>query len=371
MTYVVGDAESQVIGDAESLTVGPVLQVSGDLQVSGNLTVDNVRNLTGAASDGDNASAITTRSRALQSQASDSDDGSAIATRVCALTTQASDSDSATTIATRTQLLTTSASDADSLIATTTRSRSLSAPASDADSATAVASVAGGFFVQSADADQATASLRQQRTLTTSASDADSLIATASVTRPLAASGTDSDAAVGIYSQQIAVGVPGSDADSARAQITIPQITDPKDAILSLLSQATQWPGSKPLLKRIEETTPSERQHTTAPAIYAHKPVSDELTRLSADADLIETETVQLYIYTLDGEGRDPHKRCREYRTRVIQILQQYMDDNYTDTAFGSIEPVGATDARDGTIHRQTDHFIYAVDVETRRLGPL
>jgi hypothetical protein len=188
--------------------------------------------------------------------------------------------------------------------------------------------------------------------LDATASDSDIASVEVERVRFLVASAEDGDSATTVY-------LPSTDA------------TDPRTAIIELLSNAGEWPGQEPIIKRIEDTTPKTRQNTTQPAVYVHKPVDDDLTRFSAQSlALEEDETVELYIYILETEDETPPERAaREYRNQVINTLSGYMSDNYTRTEFLYLEPTGATDARASTIARQTDHYVYSVEIETHRLA--
>ena len=316
MTYIIGDTDSQTIGDAESLTVGPVLQVSGELQVSGDLTVNNVREAEATAVDVDSATAVTTRIRELAAATTDADSSTAVTERGRELLTTATDTD-------------VGQSDAE-------RIRNL------------VAGRIGETFLIR----DGTTETISDPTTASNVQASGRLVLTSDLTvngRTRAAQ--DSDSGTTVY-------------------LSSTDATDPRAAIIELLERFEPWPDTDPLIKRIEDTTPKTRQNTTQPAIYVHKPVGDELTRFSAESlALEEDETVELYIYILQTEDQTPPERAaREYRNRVINALSGYMDDNYARTEFLYLEPSGATDARASTIARQTDHFVYTVEIDTHRL---
>ena len=311
MSLTIGDTESLTIGDAETKTVQRRLQVSGELQVSGNLTVNNVRELDATAEDVDSSQTPLTRIRELQGTSADVDSSAATATRDREMIATAADVDVALANATREREIAAQASDIDSAVTPLTRIRELQATASDLDVAAA----------------------------------------TTERIRILVANAEDEDSATTVF-------------------LPITEATDSRRVIIDILSNIGRWPGQKPIVKPIEDTTPKTRQNTTQPAIYVHKPVGDELTKFSAESlALEEDETVELYIYILQTEDETPPERAaREYRNRVINALSAYMNDNYARTEFLYLEPSGATDARASTIARQTDHFVYTVEIDTHRL---
>ena len=354
MTYIIGDNESQTIGDTESLTVGPVLQASGELQVSGDLTVNNVRELDANASDADNATAPLDRTRNLSAIASDADQSNANVTRLRELAAgRRLLIDDTETVVVGEPTTEHSAVVSGTLVVTSELTLNGEAqPARDADTATTTAARERELVATASDSDSSQTPLTRIRELDATASDSDIASVEVERVRFLVASAEDGDSATTVY-------LPSTDA------------TDPRTAIIELLSNAGEWPGQEPIIKRIEDTTPKTRQNTTQPAVYVHKPVDDDLTRFSAQSlALEEDETVELYIYILETEDETPPERAaREYRNQVINTLSGYMSDNYTRTEFLYLEPTGATDARASTIARQTDHYVYSVEIETHRLA--
>ena len=353
MTYIIGDAESQTIGDAESLTVGPVLQVSGELQVSGDLTVNNVRELDATAEDVDSSQTPLTRIRELQSTSADVDSSTATATRIRELAAgQRLLVGDGTTVQIDAPTTEHSAVVSGRLVVTSDLTINNEAqPAQDSDTSRAATTREREIAAQASDIDSAVTPLTRIRELQATASDLDVAATTTERIRILVANAEDGDSATTVF-------------------LPITEATDSRRAIIDILSNIEQWPGQKPIVKPIEDTTPKTRQNTTQPAIYAHKPVGDELTRFSAESlALEEDETVELYIYILQTEDKTPPERAaREYRNRVINVLSAYMNDNYTRTEFLYLEPSGATDARASTIARQTDHYVYTVEIDTHRL---
>ena len=329
MSETVPSGTTETVPSGTTKKTGGVLTVEGNLVVEGRVQV--VDTLTATASDSDSSTTSATRKRDLLGSGVDADTSQAIRTRLRTIQGQASDADTATARTTRVRALLTQATDADTSQAISTRLRTIQGQASDADTATARTT--------------------RVRALLTQATDVDATQAVLTRGRKLVGEATDADTAVLFVAPKTAA-------------------TDPRTAIIEILDGSGLWPGDVPVIKPIEETTPKQRQNTTTPAIYAHKPVADTIERFSADGlDLTEDETVELYIYILEPEDNTPPGTvAREYRNRVVNILAEYMNDNYSRTEFHSVEPTGATDARASTIARQTDHHVYSVEVETHRL---
>jgi hypothetical protein len=72
---------------------------------------------------------------------------------------------------------------------------------------------------------------------------------------------------------------------------------------------------------------------------------------------------VRLDIWVLGNQSE-----AREYRNRVIDVFQDYMNDNFTRTEFHDVDPQESTDFRHQKVTRQTDHYIYSVEIEFERL---
>ena len=72
---------------------------------------------------------------------------------------------------------------------------------------------------------------------------------------------------------------------------------------------------------------------------------------------------MQVLVYTLDANRSNQHARD------IVGFLQSLMNDNYTETGFLSVEPTGLADNRAAKVTRQTQHYIYLVEVETHRLN--
>ena len=124
-----------------------------------------------------------------------------------------------------------------------------------------------------------------------------------------------------------------------------------------------------PVIEFWDSVTHKARENQTNPTIYVHSAGEGGLSRFSADrGTLEESKTVLASVWVLGDSKRQARKNARQYRDAVVRIFKSYMNDNFRDTEFHNIEPVNATDFRSQHIPRQTDHYIYTVEIETERL---
>jgi hypothetical protein len=366
---------ARLIGPNEAVTIGPTetttfqgLAVQGELTVEGRLVVEPAQ-VTATATDTDAGTSTTTRNRRLASTSADTDAGTSTATRERVLTTRRSltvASGETQTITSGTVvekddvevsgrlvvegdlIVTDGLQDADSAVSPLTRERPLQSESADTDSSTALAREVRTITATAVDTDSATISLQRLRKLLTAATDSDSAQVTTKRVRDLLGSGTDADTT-------LAVLLPRS------------QFTDPRAAGIDILEQTYNWPAAKPDVKRGEAVPWKSRENTTQPRVYVTKPTSDELDRFSADGrDLTEDETVRFDIWILDGEH--PDELARQYRNQIINRLYKYSNDNYSNTEFQEVQPTNSTDFRAQSSGRQTDHYIYTIEVDWHRL---
>jgi len=145
--------------------------------------------------------------------------------------------------------------------------------------------------------------------------------------------------------------------------------TDPRVAVKKAIEDSGLWPYSDPVINFSEQVTHKAKENERETAIYVSTENTEEIDRFSADGvDYREDETVSADIWVLNEEGVTPKQAAREYRTRVINHIKQYASDNYSSTDFHRIEPDNASDFRQEHVARQTDHYIYSVEVATHRL---
>jgi len=360
-------------GTTETVPSGTTKKTRGVLTVEGNLVVEGrvqvVETVTATAADADSSTSTTTRVRDLASASLDADSSTSLTTRTRTLTTKRSlnvKSGETETIASGTTaekddvqvagrlvvegnlIVTDGLQDADTSINALTRRRLLDSESDDADSSQALAREVRTITAQADDAGSAIISLQRLRKLLTNASDADSASVTTRRVRDLVGDGTDVDASVAVL-------LPRS------------RFTDPREAGVDLLEQTYNWPDAKPEVKRAESVPWKSRENTIKPRIYVQKPTSDELDRFSADgSDLTEDETVRFDIWIVDGDN--PAELARQYRNQVVNRLYKYSNDNYSNTEFQYIQPTNSTDFRAQTSSRQTDHYIYTIEVDMHRL---
>lgn len=148
--------------------------------------------------------------------------------------------------------------------------------------------------------------------------------------------------------------------------------TDKIDAVEVLVdilkaSDSAFWDFEKPDVFRLHDVPPKDRQNKRDDAIYVHNPVDVSLERFGVDPNGVDNqaETTQptILTYSLDDF------RVRKHTHNIVTLLKEdYQSDNYGKTLYHSIEPAGIRDGRAETSARQTDHYIYAVDVDMRRV---
>ena len=145
--------------------------------------------------------------------------------------------------------------------------------------------------------------------------------------------------------------------------------TDSRAMAKDILESNTDWPDSEPIIEYNEDVSHKSKENTQDAAIYIMKRDSDELERFSADfGDLTEDETVTMMIWVLGDSQTNSQRLARQYRNEVVNVFRAYMNDNYTNIEFHRAEPSNTTDHRQEHITRQTDHYIYGVEVDTHRL---
>jgi len=143
---------------------------------------------------------------------------------------------------------------------------------------------------------------------------------------------------------------------------------DPVDAITELLEKAdsSTWSYNTPEIYRLDTTTPTGRQNQTKDAVYVRQLTDMSLERFGVDPgeqdEQTETGSVQVEVHSLT-EGN-----AQTLARDVIGYLKTFMSDNYTQTAFLFIEPETLNDGRISRVTRQTDHYIYQIDLTTERL---
>lgn len=133
----------------------------------------------------------------------------------------------------------------------------------------------------------------------------------------------------------------------------------------TLASGVDPWGVDPPTVKRYWDDTQSERgPGADQPAIlYVWSPTGSTLDRFSRDGDEFDREdTVEVQAWSLD------ETECERLQRDVVDILSKYLDDNRVRTPYNDLAPTGTEDFREQTARRRTDHYVMAVEVETRGL---
>ena len=146
-----------------------------------------------------------------------------------------------------------------------------------------------------------------------------------------------------------------------------------RQAILKLLRDGAEfdaYSGPTPEIQPWEDTTMQQKENTTDPTLYVHRPDSDDVTRFDGNSeDMTEDESLRVSAWVIEAtETFTPDELARAYRNDILNLLKSYLRDNYENTEHQFIEPDTATDFRPQNNNRRTDHYIYTVEVDTHRL---
>jgi hypothetical protein len=146
-----------------------------------------------------------------------------------------------------------------------------------------------------------------------------------------------------------------------------------RQAIVKILSDGeafNAYRGPEPDVYKWEATTMKQKQNTTTPTVYVHRPDSDDVTRFDGNSeDMTEDETLRVSVWVLESTPNfDADDLARAYRNDILNLLKSYLRDNYENTEHQFIEPDTTTDFRPQNNNRRTDHYIYTVEVDTHRL---
>lgn len=318
-------------------------EVSGSLTVTGSLTlnetVNSARNL-----DASTSQAIV--GLFLEAIADDTEAAPATLQRLRSLIAQGSDPtefSNAELIAGL--ILRANSVDADTSQALATRTRALLSEATDPEESVVDLGIRIILAATAADADTLASGLNRLRLLDADASNPDEATLTAERIRVLASASRDVDTAQTVF-------LPVSDA------------TDPREAARDLLNGGVGWEYERPAIDLIEDVPPKSRENRAEPAVYIYNS-NEDIDRFSSNTtDLDETTTIRLDVWTLAGATE-----AKAYRDDIVNTFKQYMRDNFNRTEFLDIEPSDAVDIRQTKISRQTDHYIYSVELEFERLA--
>lgn len=140
--------------------------------------------------------------------------------------------------------------------------------------------------------------------------------------------------------------------------------TDAVQTIIDILDGYTGWTLTTPDVYHQHDVSQSDKQNKPDPAIYVWSPVDADLSQFSGDNDsLIDVRTVEASIWVLESSS-DAHT----YHDDVVQFLQEYAGDNYSNLEFHHVRPQAVTDSRSEKVTSMTDHYILSVQVEVREL---
>jgi len=144
--------------------------------------------------------------------------------------------------------------------------------------------------------------------------------------------------------------------------------TDPVDALTTILSESrSEFFTTKPEIYKLHETTPAGRENQRTDAAYILESAGTELNRFGVTPGTQDAQTedgqVQIYVYSLDNQS------AKITAQEIVAYLREFLSDNYFGTNFLNIEPTNISDRRASSIARQTDHYVYVVDIQTERLS--
>jgi len=139
---------------------------------------------------------------------------------------------------------------------------------------------------------------------------------------------------------------------------------DSVQAVIDILDGYTGWSLTAPDVYHQHDVSQSDKQNKPDPAIYVWSPADADLSQFSGDNDsLIDRRVIEASIWVLDSSSD-----CFTYQDDVVDLFQDYADDNYSNLNFHHIRPSSVTDSRSEKITTQTDHYIMAVQADMQDL---
>jgi len=133
------------------------------------------------------------------------------------------------------------------------------------------------------------------------------------------------------------------------------------------LLNADYFASGLPDIYKLHETTPAGRENQQGDALYILESAGTDLNRFGVFPNQRDSQTedghVQCYLYSLNEQ------RVKTQAQDVVAYLRVYISDNYSKSNFLNIEPTNISDRRASSIARQTDHYVYVVDIQTERLS--
>lgn len=144
---------------------------------------------------------------------------------------------------------------------------------------------------------------------------------------------------------------------------------DPVAAIIDILEGYTTWTNTTPEVYKQSEVSQQERKAAPNPRIYVWSPADGSMENLGAEySRTIDTDIVEASAWVLDEAGVDKHLQCEQYQKDIIEILEDYANDNYENTEFHNIRPTSKTDSRSESVARITDHLVSSVQADVEDL---
>lgn len=138
---------------------------------------------------------------------------------------------------------------------------------------------------------------------------------------------------------------------------------DPTQVVVDILSGFTGWTNATPEVHRMNEKTQTYRESNPDPALYVWSPTGGDIRRFSADGDQMrQIQRVEVDVWTLDSSD------TFDYFEDVIDLFDDYLNDQEQNTVFHRVEPTNSEDFRPQKRADKTDHYIMTVEIQTRRL---
>lgn len=145
--------------------------------------------------------------------------------------------------------------------------------------------------------------------------------------------------------------------------------TDIVQAIIDILDGYTTWTHTKPAVYKQPEVPQSERESASEPRVYVWSPVDTSMEALGAKREkTIDRKTIECSAWILTDSDGSAFDASEDYKQDIIDILEDYSTDNYSNIEFHNIRPTSSTDSRQERIAQRTDHYVQSVQAEIEDL---
>lgn len=142
--------------------------------------------------------------------------------------------------------------------------------------------------------------------------------------------------------------------------------TDVVQAVIDILEGYTTWTNTTPEVYKQSEVPQSERESASNPRIYVWSPVDESMEGLGAKREkTVSTKTIECSAWVLTDSDGSAFTECEQYKQDIIDILEDYVTDNYANIEFLNIRPSSSTDSRQERIAQRTDHYVMSVQAES------